>query len=402
MGGLLEVIDEMVLVDRGGLPFEVLAETYLEVDQAIDRLQRLRMVLLERIDRSGAAAAEEGSTAAWSRAVGNCSPTAAARDVHVARDLADVMPAVRDRLCAGGISLEHARIAAGMRRDLTDGVVRDADASLADAAAACTPAEFREFVTGLRHSLRPDSLAGDERTAFEQRRLDAATTFGGIGVGDWTLDPVSQEMVMTAIHAASAPTGATDERTAAQRRADGLITVAQFFNDHHQDPGGGKKALPHLLVHVRLDTLIAHAGAPAATTGYGRSISGEAVRRLGCEAGVTRIVFGPDNELINVGRTNRLFTPAARKGIIARDRHCRWPGCSAPAAWCEAHHITHWIDGGPSNPENGVLLCGRHHDRVHHHRHAIVINPDGTRTVHRHRDSAAPDPLIDHRNRAGP
>ncbi|WP_460627504.1 HNH endonuclease signature motif containing protein, partial [Intrasporangium mesophilum] len=61
----------------------------------------------------------------------------------------------------------------------------------------------------------------------------------------------------------------------------------------------------------------------------------------------------------------RLFTPAQRHALARRDHGCSYPGCTIPAQWTEAHHITHWADGGPTDLTNGALLCGRHHTLVH-------------------------------------
>ncbi|MCY1158340.1 MAG: endonuclease, partial [Citricoccus sp.] len=41
------------------------------------------------------------------------------------------------------------------------------------------------------------------------------------------------------------------------------------------------------------------------------------------------------------------------------------PACSISAPWCEAHHIEHWENGGPTAVDNGVLLCSHHHHAVH-------------------------------------
>ena len=51
--------------------------------------------------------------------------------------------------------------------------------------------------------------------------------------------------------------------------------------------------------------------------------------------------------------------------MIARDRHCRFPGCDRPQAWCDVHHVTHWADGGSTALDNLLLLCRRHHGLVH-------------------------------------
>ena len=38
--------------------------------------------------------------------------------------------------------------------------------------------------------------------------------------------------------------------------------------------------------------------------------------------------------------------------LILRDRHCTFPGCRRPPVACDAHHITHWADGGPTSLDN--------------------------------------------------
>ncbi|UKA55865.1 HNH endonuclease [Arthrobacter sp. FW305-BF8] len=50
---------------------------------------------------------------------------------------------------------------------------------------------------------------------------------------------------------------------------------------------------------------------------------------------------------------------------MARDQGCAFPGCTIPAAWCEAHHITYWSRGGTTSTGNGVLLCSHHHHLIH-------------------------------------
>ena len=55
----------------------------------------------------------------------------------------------------------------------------------------------------------------------------------------------------------------------------------------------------------------------------------------------------------------------AGQGAVAAGRRLHVPGCTAPAAWSDAHHLWHWADGGPSDVDNAALLCGRHHTVVH-------------------------------------
>jgi hypothetical protein len=49
--------------------------------------------------------------------------------------------------------------------------------------------------------------------------------------------------------------------------------------------------------------------------------------------------------------------------MAVRDGGCLWPGCTAPPGWCEVAHIVAWILFGPTDLENGILLCPFHHRR---------------------------------------
>ncbi|MGH3665418.1 MAG: HNH endonuclease, partial [Egibacteraceae bacterium] len=68
-------------------------------------------------------------------------------------------------------------------------------------------------------------------------------------------------------------------------------------------------------------------------------------------------------------------TPAQRKAVIARDRHC--VGCGAAASACQIHHIRHWGRGGRTDLANLVLACWTCHHNLHHNDWAVVRRPDG-------------------------
>ena len=50
--------------------------------------------------------------------------------------------------------------------------------------------------------------------------------------------------------------------------------------------------------------------------------------------------------------------------MIARDLGCSFPGCTAPPAWCQAHHITDFSLTRRTSVDDGTLLCGFHSDDV--------------------------------------
>ncbi|SFB21290.1 HNH endonuclease signature motif containing protein, partial [Cellulomonas marina] len=98
----------------------------------------------------------------------------------------------------------------------------------------------------------------------------------------------------------------------------------------------------------------------------GGAVPASVLARLACDSVVSRIVFGPRSEVVDVGRSQRTFTGPRRRAVVARDGRCRFPGCDAPPALCEVHHVRHWArDGGDTDAGKGVLLCWHHHARVH-------------------------------------
>jgi 5-methylcytosine-specific restriction endonuclease McrA len=89
------------------------------------------------------------------------------------------------------------------------------------------------------------------------------------------------------------------------------------------------------------------------------------LRALACDCSLSRIVFGPDGEIIDVGRRTRVIPSATRRAVIARDHHCTWDGCDRDPRWCDVHHIISWANGGETEPGNLRLLCRYHHTLTH-------------------------------------
>jgi hypothetical protein len=100
--------------------------------------------------------------------------------------------------------------------------------------------------------------------------------------------------------------------------------------------------------------------------GQTEPISLATVERHVCSAGTETVIFDEYGQPLNLEREQRLYTGAQRRALAARDGGCRFPGCERPPSWAEAHHIRHWKrDRGPTNIENGILLCKHHHLLVH-------------------------------------
>ncbi|MFF2030696.1 HNH endonuclease signature motif containing protein, partial [Arthrobacter sp. NPDC058192] len=89
------------------------------------------------------------------------------------------------------------------------------------------------------------------------------------------------------------------------------------------------------------------------------------VRKIACDADIIPVLLGSEGRILDIGRASRIFPPHQRKALTALDRGCSFPGCTIPAPWCEAHHITYWSRGGGTSTDNGALLCSHHHHLIH-------------------------------------
>jgi hypothetical protein len=87
--------------------------------------------------------------------------------------------------------------------------------------------------------------------------------------------------------------------------------------------------------------------------------------RLACDAVLQAVFTTSSKAVLNLGRAVRTVSTAQRKALLARDHGCVIPGCAAPVAACQAHHITFWRNGGGTDLANLVMLCNSHHTAVH-------------------------------------
>jgi hypothetical protein len=110
--------------------------------------------------------------------------------------------------------------------------------------------------------------------------------------------------------------------------------------------------------------------------------------RLTCDAMVQSIVMAGASEVLDLGRSTRVVSPAQRRSLVVRDRGCVFPGCDRPPGWCDAHHVRHWVKGGPTDLCNLVLLCRHHHVLCHEGGWHLARGPDASVRVYRPDGSA--------------
>jgi hypothetical protein len=152
----------------------------------------------------------------------------------------------------------------------------------------------------------------------------------------------------------------SDTRTPWQMRADILTDLCRHALNCEAATSGVKTTVVVRLTRTDLESGLG----VGQIDGTPQPVSAGALRRAAADAEVVPAVLGGASEVLDWGRSRRLFTPEQRLALVERDGGCAW--CNAPPSWCEAHHIRWWErDAGPTDLSNGVLLCARCHHRLH-------------------------------------
>jgi hypothetical protein len=108
----------------------------------------------------------------------------------------------------------------------------------------------------------------------------------------------------------------------------------------------------------------AQPGRPAARVANGPGLPDALVQRLLCD-GRVRTLLVKDENVLDVGRSHRLVTRKQYRALVKRHGGCcAHPGCPNTTK-LHAHHVIPWLVGGPTNLDNLILLCERHHVALH-------------------------------------
>jgi hypothetical protein len=360
VGVLRSVIEEFRSEDVDSLPVERIRDDLVEIELIsgwLEAERARRVVAFEKkrgIDLEG-----HSSVTAFLKHRCRMTGGRAQRIVAMANRLR-VLPFVEKALSVGEVSFDQARVFTHLPDHLLEDLARD-EVTLVNAVGSLSVADTRRVVEYWRSAVDGPGCDATAEELAERRYLHASRTWEGMVKVDGLLDPVDGDLFLTALGAATPPRSQDDWRTPGQRRADALSDMARSFLDSGTAPGTEKA---HVVVLTDLAALQGDGGG-IHETANGQVLTPEAVRRIACDATTSRVVFGPDSEPVDIGRSTRVVPAAMRRAVIARDRHCRFPGCDRPARWCDVHHIWHWADGGPTALWNLKLLCRYHHTLEH-------------------------------------
>ena len=439
---LAAVVDKLAAHGLDGLSAAVRAERLLAWRQLLDRQEGLWLQELAAVDARGAAGADPDqpapSTASWLRNRLRMGAGAARSAVRTARALfRGSLPGTAAALVAGEVSVARARAVADGTQEVPDHVKLEAEPVLLEAAGRLDPHQLRRLVGHLCQVVDPDGADRQADHRHERRGLWLAPTFAGWwpSMGCWTRSRPDRAGRPGTV-GPPRRRRRRPRRRPAQRRCLDRVGPPQ--------PRGwvaaqGRWGPPQLLVTVGLDSVLGRPGGVGGDLGWAGPLAPEGCRRLACDGAITRVVVtrqpdrqrdlghrpgdeeagatrdlvgeagltgrlraamtllppnlgGAPTQPLEVGRATRVVTPAQRAALAVRDRGCVLPGCERPLAWCDAHHLEHWVDGGPTDLGNLALLCRAHHRAVHEGGWRLIHGPDGrfsaTPPHRRHRHAA--------------
>ncbi|HEX8495590.1 MAG TPA: DUF222 domain-containing protein [Actinomycetales bacterium] len=367
-----------------------------------------RLALLRELDVRGCAAGLSfTSTQAWLSHELLIDRTTAAADVRAARQLDPVgdvprvagvlvsrllagevaLAATGRALVEGSISRAHADAVSTCIRNLpvlqgsspaeVDELRAAAEAALLAECSRLVPADVRRCGARIRHLVDPDGVLADERDAITHATFwikpdpdTAGYRFGG------TTDAVTGAQLQTLVDAHAKPRPVLnpetrvmepDPRLPEQRRAHAFAALVRLAANVDDSISGGTST--QLVVTATLESLqgrLSERGIACTDTETGAALSAATTRLLACDTNVIPMILGSNSEPLDVGRSTRTIPTAIRRALVKRDKGCAFPGCRRPPRWADGHHIRHWADGGPTCLDNLVLLCGHHHDVIHH------------------------------------
>lgn len=383
--------------EGGALPVDELARRITSGAVRLAAATAAWLALVAEFDRRGGwGAVGIRSCAHWLAWQCGLSPGAAREHVRVARALT-VLPATAAAFAAGRLS--YAKV-----RALTRVAEPDSEPALLELAHELTASQLERVVREWRRSDAVDAV----RVAAEQRfdswwdddgmlhvRMCLAPEEGAeflAGVNSLAERTARRERAAAGKVGAErgADPGEDDELARARDRSTArrCAAVAQLASAAADaDRRAGDPPRREVVVHADVAVLTDDAAAGRAHLEGGPALHPSQVRRMLCEATVVTMLER-GREPLAVGRARRFATRAQRRALHRRDRGCARPGC--PETRIErlhAHHMRHWLHGGPTDVANMVLLCDADHGLAHdldlvmarRDGRLVVTTPDGRR-----------------------
>jgi len=288
------------------------------------------------------------------------------------------MPAFADSLADGAITYDHCRVMARALNPRTlEAFVRD-EAMLLGVAATLEADDFALAVARWKFLADGD---GPDQQREKPSELHVSPLLDGRHRLDGDLDLEDSVEYLAELEARyeeiwqrdHSDDATPDERnrTPSQRYAAAQVEMARrssMVGDPEVDDGTPvtvRSTARKTQIIVVCDAEAA-AGDPTARAELedGTPVPQDLLQRWLCDSAVGRVVMLAGSIPFDLGKLTYTASDGQRRVLKVRDGGCIVPGCKRTARWCQAHHVVPWPNG-PTNIDNLVLLCHRHHRHVH-------------------------------------
>jgi hypothetical protein len=378
--------------------------TSTEVREVVVAVQTARTAMDAALSRLAGCADDMGlpkddgatSTTAWLSATANMGKGAASKLVGLSRGSG--CEATRAAWAAGRLSTEQASIIIKAIDALPDWVDEqprtDAETHLIALAGQHDLDGLQRLANRVLEVIDPDGFdehLGEQLRAQEERarahtRLKMGRRGDGTTAGSFVLPDTDADTLRAAIEGIIAPRRTSWAAAAFGMGADDWTRLprdqkmghafAELINHLPTDalPQSGGLAAT-VAVTIDLDDLRTCTG--TATNTSGTTMSAARAQRMACNAHLVALLLDGQSKVIDHGTTKRLYDRHQRLILATRDGGCVFPRCDRPPAWCEAHHLNYWSEGGPTDLDNAALLCHYHHHLVHEGQWTARMGADG-------------------------
>ena len=393
VAGVLDGVDELRAFDPAYLGAGEKRAALTLVTQAIEQLKAVQSRLLANAE-DVAVEAGDRNVAAWAERHLRADYSAVAREARLGEALDRRWPEVAEAYADGRVNQAQAHVIVtaldGLPDRLGPVLKARAEAHLVEQAASFGPRQLKVLGRHLLEVLAPEIADEEERRRLqaEERAARRAPAAPAAWRGDGSTDINARVPDAVAnrlkVYLESFAAPRRQEPTAGGESEVGRLPYPRRLGEAFcallervpssvlPQHGGTSTAV---MVTIPFDRLLSGLG--AADLGTGDRITASEARRLACTAEIIPVVLGGRSEVLDLGRSRRLFSAAQRKAMAIRDRRCRAESCEVPAAWAEAHHLELWARGGRTDLADGILLCSWHHHRAHDDRFDMRRLPTG-------------------------
>jgi hypothetical protein len=161
--------------------------------------------------------------------------------------------------------------------------------------------------------------------------------------------------------------------------------------DAREATGAATTTARQCLDHVRVGIDPMHVGSDHVNVGSASQPANDAPARASAAPSPRQDVAPATRADIRPRRARQDIPPALRRAVLARDRHCRVPGCNH-ATFLDVHHIQPLSEGGRHVAANLLGICSAHHRATHRGELLIERQHHGTLTFHHADGSPYGDP----------